>query len=110
MIDPKPHTHTAGPLRSGIHITISMREPTIDRLQEFLSLRGGEDLKFLCSLHRHIVVHDLALKAGVGGFLVYVMVNGRDQVGGVAPKHFQFLNRTFPRNVPASEQTNPSTF
>src|ERR1700704_5418724 len=88
MIDPKPHTHTASPPRSGIDITISMGEPPVDRLQEFLSLRGSEDLEFLCSLHRDIVVHDLALKAGFGGFLVYVMINGRDQVGGVAPKHF----------------------
>ena len=76
MIDPKPYTHTAGPLRSWINIAISMSKPTVDRLQEFLSMGGGEDMKLLRSLNGHVVVHDLALEAGLGWFMIHVMVNG----------------------------------
>jgi hypothetical protein len=45
-----------------------MSEPMVNRLQEVLPLGSGEDLKFLRSLNRHVVVRDLALEARLGWF------------------------------------------
>lgn len=99
VVDTKTDSGSTDSFQGWIYVTIPMRKPAVQRFQELLTLRGSENLKFLCGFNWHIVVHHLSLETRLGWALVHVVVDGCHKIGGISPENTQFLGRTFLRDI-----------
>lgn len=106
VIDSEPDPDTAGSLRYWIDIAISMGQPTIKLLEELLAFCGGESPKLRDGLERDVVIHEFALEPWFRGLPIDIMINGRNEVGGICTQHPQFWYGPVSRDIATTDQTN----